>query len=138
MRNALAACHARWKQTNQNDGGVNRANRKVLLEKPTFKNNSAASGNGAVADAFVYDDPHQVFEIQGDGASAQTDVMQTADVVVGSGSTVTGVSAMELDSTDIGTGANLVIIGFSGKIGRSEVGSANAVYKVLINEHFYA
>ena len=108
------------------------------LTNQLFKNNSAASGNGAVADAFVYDDPHQVFEIQGDGASAQTDVMQTADVVVGTGSTVTGVSAMELDSTDIGTGANLVIIGFSGKTGRSEVGSANAVYKVLINEHFYA
>ena len=64
--------------------------------------------------------------------------MQTADVVVGTGATATGVSAMELDSSDIGTGANLVIIGFSGKIGRSEVGSANAVYKVLINEHLYA
>ena len=110
----------------------------ATTNKPTFKNNSAAGGNGAVADAFVYDDPHQVFEVQGDGASAQSDVMQTADVVVGTGSTTTGVSAMELDSSDIGTGANLMIIGFSGKTGRSEIGSANAVYKVLINEHLYA
>ena len=104
--------------------------------KPTFKNQYAQVA--AEAEAFVYDDPYQVFEIQGDGASAQTDVMQTADVVVGTGSTTTGVSAMELDSSDIGTGANLMIIGFSGKTGRSDIGSANAVYKVLINEHLYA
>jgi len=110
----------------------------ATTNKPTFKNQSVAGGNGAVADAFVYDDPYQVFEVQGDGASAQTDVMQTADVVVGTGSTTTGVSAMELDSSDIGTGANLMIIGFSGKEGRSEVGSANIVYNVLINEHLYA
>ena len=113
----------------------------ATTNKPNFKNQSVAGGNGAVADAFVYDDPHQVFEVQGDGASAQTDVMQTADVVVGTGSTATGVSGMTLDSAGpagIGAGANLMIIGFSNKEGRSEIGSDNAVYNVLINEHLYA
>ena len=104
--------------------------------KPTFKNQYATTT--AVADAFVYDDPYQVFEIQADGAYAQTAIQQAADITAESGSTTTGISTQELDSSDIGTGANLLIIGFSGKSGRSEVGSANGVFKVLIQEHTYA
>ena len=112
----------------------------ATTNKPTFKNQSAASGNGAVADAFVYDDPYQVFEVQGDSgtASAQADIMQTADVVVGTGSTTTGISGMELDASDIGTGANLMIIGFCGNSERNQIDAAgHAVYNVLINEHLY-
>ena len=113
----------------------------ATTNKPTFKNNSVAGGNGAIADAFVYDDPYQVFEVQGDSgtASAQADIMQTADVVVGTGSTTTGISGMELDASDIGTGANLMIIGFCGNSDRNQIDAAgHAVYNVLINEHLYA
>ena len=104
--------------------------------KPTFKNQYATTT--AVADAFVYDDPYQVFEIQADGAYAQTAIQQAADITAESGSTTTGVSTQELDSSDIGTGANLLIIGFSGSPDRGQVGNANGVFKVLIQEHTYA
>jgi len=102
--------------------------------KPTFKNTRPAS---QLAEVFVYDDPYQMFEVQGDGASAQTDISNHADLAVVAGSTITGVSNSELDSSDIGTGNNLRIVGFSKKEGRDEVGSANIVYNVLINEHKY-
>ena len=104
--------------------------------KPVFTNQSVASQASV---GFVYDDPYQVFELQGDSGtvSAQTNVGRTADIVVGSGSTTTGVSGMELDASDIGTGANVRILGFSGNPNRSEVGVANILYEVLINEHLY-
>ena len=85
----------------------------------------------------MYDDPYQMFEVQGDGASAQTDVTKHADISVVAGSSITGVSKSELDSSDIGTGNNLRIVGFSKKEGRDEVGSANIVYNVTITEHKY-
>lgn len=56
--------------------------------------------------AYVADDPNLLFEIQedSDGAAlAVTAVGLCTNVVVGSGSTTTGNSAMELDSSDTGT-----------------------------------
>ena len=106
--------------------------------KPTFKNQSAA---GQASVAFVYDDPYQVFELQGKtGAnSAQTDVGRKADIVVGTGSTTTGVSGMELDTGTFAVGAdiNCTVIGFSGNPARNALGEAHTVYEVLINEHLY-
>lgn len=55
---------------------------------------------------FVVDDPFVVFEIQEDSvgdALAVTAVGLSTNIVVGSGSTSTGKSAMELDSSDTGT-----------------------------------
>ena len=105
--------------------------------KPTFKNTRPAS---QAATVFVYDDPYQMFEVQGDsvgGNSAVTDVSKKADLVVAAGSTITGVSNSELDTSTIGNTNNLRIVGFSTKEGRGEVGVAHTVYNVLINEHKY-
>ena len=55
---------------------------------------------------FVVDDPFIIFEIQEDSvgaALAVTEVGLSTNIVVGSGSTSTGKSAMELDSSDTGT-----------------------------------
>tara|TARA_B100001027_G_scaffold200187_1_gene159420 strand:+ start:108 stop:644 length:537 start_codon:yes stop_codon:yes gene_type:complete len=103
--------------------------------KPKFINNRPAS---TAAKVFVYDDPYQVFEIQGDAGSAQANIGNTTDINAGGGTDATGVSLMEADSANFGAGkVNLRVIGFSGKEGRGEVGSANALYEVLINEHLY-
>tara|TARA_B100001996_G_scaffold377530_1_gene360286 strand:- start:44 stop:583 length:540 start_codon:yes stop_codon:yes gene_type:complete len=106
--------------------------------KPQFKNQSAA---GQASEAFVYDDPYQVFELQGKSGvnSAQTDVGRKADIVVGTGSTTNGVSGMELDTGTFATGAdiNCTVIGFSGNPARNAVGEAHTLYEVLINEHMY-
>lgn len=56
----------------------------------------------------VVDDPFVIFEIQEDSDSntiAATMVGLSTDIVVGSGSTTTGKSGMELDSSDTGTAA---------------------------------
>lgn len=73
-----------------------------------------------------------VFAVQCDGTSAITDVGNTADVVVAAGSTVTGLSAMELDSSNIGTGVNLLIIGIDER--PNNAFGTNADLLVRINE----
>lgn len=106
--------------------------------KPAFKNQSAA---GQASVAFVYDDPYQVFELQGKTGtnSAQTDIGRKADIVVGTGNTTTGISGMELDTATFATGAdiNCTVIGFSGNPNRNALGEAHTLYEVLINEHLY-
>tara|TARA_R110000823_G_scaffold279508_1_gene397767 strand:+ start:1075 stop:1632 length:558 start_codon:yes stop_codon:yes gene_type:complete len=110
-------------------------------QKPTFTNFLPAAV-GAVADAFVYDDPFQVFEIQGDSgtASLQTQIFQSADIVDAQGSTTTGISGQELDSSDISaTAQQCIIMGFSGDPERGAIDtSGHAVYKVLIQQHVFS
>ena len=84
--------------------------------------------------AYVYDDPFIVFEIQVDGAFSLDDIGQDADIVYAAGSTNTGNSAVELDSSDIGTGDNLHIVDLIERVGNDE-NSDNANVYVLINEH---
>jgi hypothetical protein len=51
--------------------------------------------------ADVLDDPSQMFLIQNDGTSTAADYGKNADIVVGTGSTTTGVSANELDTSTL-------------------------------------
>jgi len=86
--------------------------------------------------AWVYDDPHILFEVQMDGAFAVTDIGNVTDLVDnGSGNTTTGVSTFEADSSEIGdTGDIQVKIVDYVRDGRNEVGT-NARVLVLLNEH---
>lgn len=88
---------------------------------------------------YVADSPDLILEVQEDGvggALAATSVGLNADAVVGSGSTTTGQSGMELDSSTAATTSTLVfnILGFSQKTD-NEVGSANAKMLVTYNVH---
>lgn len=74
-----------------------------------------------------------LFEVQADGSNAITDVGATFDVVVGAGSTSTGLSAMELDSTTSGTGNTLTVLGLM-KREDNEFASANPNLLVRFNE----
>lgn len=107
--------------------------------KPTWKNYYPGSVNitaGTIV-ADVMDDPSQLFIIQVDESVAQTDVGKNADVVGTGGSTTTGVSSMELDSSTIAKTAalNLKIVGLWDVPGNSY--GTNAVVVVKINEHLY-
>lgn len=107
--------------------------------KPTFSNFYPGSVNvtqGAIT-AQVLDDPNQLFTIQADEDIVQADIGKNADVVVGSGNTTTGVSAMELDSSTVANTAalNLKIVGFYPLPGNAT--GTNAVVVVKINEHLY-
>ena len=108
--------------------------------KPTFSNYYPGSVNitqGKII-ADVIDDPNQLFTIQADEDVVQADIGKNADVVVGTGSTVTGVSAMELDSSTVANTAalNLKIVGFL-STPANEAGENNVVVVVKINEHLY-
>jgi hypothetical protein len=104
---------------------------------PTFSKYwpaSTATLGSEDAIAYVYDDPNIVFAIQGDGTDAFTQIGNLANIVATAGSTVTGQSKMELDTSDIGTGtANLRILGLVDDPKNSW--GANAEQEVLIYEH---
>jgi hypothetical protein len=107
--------------------------------KPTWKNYYPGSVNitqGKII-ADVIDDPNQLFIIQVDESVAQTQVGFNADVVGTGGSTTTGVSTMELDSSTIAKTAalNLKIVGLWDVPGNTF--GTNAVVVVKINEHLY-
>ena len=117
--------------------------------KPTFKNyypGSITPPSSANIEAFVYDSPSQMFEVQSDnaGASAQADVFSNADWVsssIASGSTLNGVSSAELDDSTIAAAsdaaAQLLIIGVSRDPKNSDLGSANVNWRVLVNMHLF-
>ena len=94
--------------------------------------------------AFVVDDPDALFEIQSaaTGSVVQTVVGNNADIVYTSGSTKTGISAVEISGTTAATSAQLRIVGISTDPDNSTLGtgsvSANVNMIVKINEHFYA
>ena len=103
--------------------------------------------NGTVtsdAVAFVVDDPNTLFEVQSaaTGSVVQTVVGNNADIVYTSGSTITGISAVEISGTTAATSAQLRIVGVSSDPENSTLGtgsaSANVNLIVKINEHFYA
>lgn len=97
-------------------------------------------GYSASADTniiYVCDDPNVIYEVQEDavgGALALASVGLTCDHIVAAGSTTTGASGMELNTSDAGTGAGWKILGFSRKVG-NEPAVANAKVLVRINEH---
>ena len=111
--------------------------------KPTYKNyypgGITPPSSGAI-EAFVYDNPQQLFEIQSDNtaASAQTDVFMCADIAGVSGSTLNGVSSTELgDGTLNASAAQLKIIGVSRDPKNSDLGSANVNWRVMIDQHLF-
>lgn len=107
--------------------------------KPTWKNFYPGSVNitAGVIQADVIDDPNQLFTIQVDESVAQTDIGKNADVVGTGGSSTTGQSTMELDSSTIANTAalNLKIVGLYDVPGNAF--GTNAVVVVKINEHLY-
>ena len=86
----------------------------------------------------LVDDPNVIFEVQEDSDTSTLDadsVGQNADIVVGSGNTTTGLSAMELDSDSPSTTASAQcrILGLVNRED-NELGT-NAKWLVVFNEH---
>ena len=107
--------------------------------KPTFKNFYPGSVNitaGKII-ADVIDDPNQLFLVQCDEGFVAADVGKNADVVGTGGSTTSGISTMELDSSTLANSAalNLKVVGLYNDV-NNEFGT-NAVVVVKINEHVY-
>ena len=114
--------------------------------KPTFKNyypGSITPPGSKDIEAFVYDNPNQMFEIQSDndGASALADVFSNADLINFGGSTLNGVSTAELDDSTIAAAsdaaAQVLIIGISRDPKNNDITAANVNWRVLINQHLF-
>lgn len=90
--------------------------------------------------AMVNTDPNVLFEIQEDSVGNSmpiTDVGSNADITVGTGSTTSGLSAMEIDSTSAASTATLVLA-IEGLVQRpdNEIGD-NAKWLCSFNVHQY-
>lgn len=77
----------------------------MLQSSPVYRVASVASYG------FVCDDPNQLYAVQEDSVggaiAAGTSAFDNADLVAGSGSTVTGFSGWQLDSSTVASGATL-------------------------------
>tara|TARA_R100000687_G_scaffold72263_1_gene62326 strand:+ start:14 stop:589 length:576 start_codon:yes stop_codon:yes gene_type:complete len=108
-------------------------------QKPTWKNYYPGSITPTVGniEAFVYDDPNRLFEVQSAGTLTQAAVGDNADQVYTAGSTINGASKSELAGSATGSSAQFRIIRISEDPSNSDIASANANWIVRFNEHVY-
>jgi len=87
----------------------------------------------------VVDDPYVIFEAQEDGNAGIAGIGSAFDVVVGSGSTTTALSGMEIDSdTSSATDGQLKVLRAAYTVdGSNDATAANANWLCIINEHLY-
>jgi hypothetical protein len=112
----------------------------ATTSKPTFQNYLQGSNTASDIVAFITDDPNQIYEVRSNnsGASAQTDVGNTADISYSAGASPNYVSRTTLDDSTLGTATQqLKIVGVSRDPDNSDLTSANVVWRVVINEHFF-
>ena len=111
-------------------------------KKPTFKNyypGSITPLNSQDIEAFVYDSPYQMFEIQSaaTGASAQADIYKCCDLDSNGGSTENGVSSAESADTFAAGPAQLKVLGVSRDPKNNDITAANVNWRVQICEHLF-
>jgi len=110
-------------------------------QKPTWKNYYPGSITVSIGtiDAYVYDDPNKLYEIQGDGVIAQSSVGRNSNIVYAVGNTVNGQSKTEMNSTteNAGVTGQLRIIRICEDPDNSDISATDANWIVRINEHQY-
>jgi len=112
----------------------------ATTSKPTFQNYLQGSNTASDIVAFITDDPNQIYEVRSNnsGASAQTDVGNTAEISYSAGASPNYVSRTTLDDSTLATATQqLKIVGVSRDADNDDLTSANVVWRVVINEHFY-
>ena len=107
--------------------------------KPTFKAFYPASTNASDIVATVYTDPYIVYEAQHDGTGTAAMNHGGFDFVGVSGSTLSGQSTSEIDTSTVTTSGNLKQIGISKDPENSDTSSANVNAYVVFNtgEHIF-
>jgi hypothetical protein len=101
--------------------------------KPTFSNYYPASTNASDIVAYVYDDPRIVFEVQHDGTGTAAMNFSGFDLVGTGGSTLSGRSTQELDTSTSTTSGQFKQIGISKDPNNSDTSAANANAYVVPN-----
>jgi hypothetical protein len=108
-------------------------------QKPTWRNYYPASTNASDIIAFVIDGPDTVFEIDANASFAVADLFQNYSVTNVSGSTLSGISQVQLDVSTSGTASTFVVqaIDISQDPLNSDLTVSNVNIMVRINNHFY-
>ena len=112
----------------------------TTTSKPTWANHLAASNTATDITALVNDSPLQQYEVRSNnaGASARTDVGNTADIAYTAGVAANYVSRATLDDSTLATTTQqLKIIGISRDPENNDLASANVVWRVVINQSFF-
>jgi len=112
----------------------------ATTSKPTFQNYLQGSNTATDIVAFINDDPNQIYEVRSNnaGASAQTDVGNTAEISYSAGASPNYISRTTLDDSTLNTTTQqLKIVGVSRDEENDDLTSANVVWRVVINEHFF-
>jgi len=109
--------------------------------KPTYKNyypGSVTPPSSGAIEAFIYDSPYQMFEVQSaaTGASAQADIFMCCDISSNAGSTTNGVSSLESADT-FSTQAQLKVVGVSRDPENNDLTAANVNWRVQVCEHLW-
>jgi len=110
-------------------------------QKPTWKNYYPGTVNASDIVATVIDDPNVVYSIDSDGAFAVADIFKNFAITNAGGSTLTGISQVQLDYDVSGlttSGTVLQAIDISQDTNNSTAGSVNVDVLVRINKHFYS
>ena len=107
--------------------------------KPTWKNYLPGSITATDIKALINSNPLQMFEVRtnNSGASAQTDVFNTANISYSAGVTPNWVSRTTLDDSTLATATKqLKILGVSRDPDNQDLTAAGVVWRVMINETF--
>ena len=107
--------------------------------KPTWSNYYPASTNASDLKATVYADPNIIFEVQHDETGTAAMNHGGFDFVGVGGSTITGQSTSELDTSTVTTSGGFKQIGISTDPDNSDTGSANCNAYCVFNtgEHVF-
>ena len=108
--------------------------------KPTWKAYYPGAVNITTGkiNAYCFDNPQQLFEVQTAGTLTQASVGKLSDQnTYAAGSTLSGLSAMELSGTAATSTAQWRIIRLSEDPDNSDVSSANSNWIVRLNESIY-
>ena len=107
--------------------------------KPTYKDHFPASLSPGDAIAFVADDPDQMFVVQQDSVGSNlvaADLNLNANLIFGAGSTTTGVSGVEIDSsTGAATATHQVRLIDFYDIPSNDATANNSELVIKINNH---
>jgi len=108
-------------------------------QKPTFRNYYPSSTNASDITAFVVDGPDTVFEINANLSFVVADLFQNYTVTNVTGSTLTGISQVQLDVGTSGSASTFVVqaIDISQDPLNSDLTVSNANIMVRISNHFY-
>ena len=111
-------------------------------KKPTFANNLQASNTATDIVGYVSDDPYERYEIQATGTIAVSDIFLNGSIDYTAGSTVNGISKVEINSTVFTTNTGQLRIvgvskGFNNELLNATTYATNVVVTAIVNNHFY-